>query len=368
MDNIINRYDRLLTAPKDRMVASPRSFSTGSLADILKSVKGFGDKASVPNFVPLIGGTGLGELLMGKSPELMDDMSYNLSSGIRGGNRATGGLGTYTLDKRSADLGMTLADMVGLGYGTTKLAGKGLRTLVDKSGFDATRRAFMEGRGIGLGKPTNETVVDAASSVLSPVDEILQTPVSRRNVLKGAAAAGGLAATPVLLRNFVRDAEHVAPKAAAHVADNTAVSTVKHKYNSLAEYLDDTYNKVQGLGDDPSTINKAFRNKLIEDEAYYNGAKMQRDWLDDAFDDPQVMGLSQSNIDRLEAFSPKAKAEMKAYKESHLNNWGESPDGTGIGLQLPDYAPRWHEDIVHQLGQQGKKVEDLFDPYTEIPF
>lgn len=357
MDNIIRDANSPLGyrgVTNSNVQASPRN-SLGYLADMLSSVKGFGDKATVPDFVPLIGGTGLGELLMGKSPELVDDMSYSPSAGIRGSNAATGGLGTLTLDKRFVDLGMTLADVLGLGKLGIKIAGKGLSKLADKSGFDATRRAFIEGQGIGLNKPNNETAVNAASSVLSPLDEILHTQVTRRNVLKGAAAVGGLAATPALLRNFVKDAEHVVPK----VADNVAANGVKHRYDNLVDYLTDVEHYSAVTHDYPDkSFNDIVSEVLQGDEQLYESMKAK-----------QAVGFDQKHTnDVLNSFSPKAKAEMKAYKESHLNNWGESPDGTGIGLQLPDYAPRWYEDITHQLGQQGKKVEDVFDPYTEIPF
>lgn len=308
----------------DNLQASPRN-SLGYLADILASVKGFGDKAHVPDFVPLIGGTGLGELLMGKSPELADDMSYSPSAGIRGGNRATGGLGTYTLDKRSADLGMTLADIVGLTAGTAKLGKMGLNKLADKSGFDATRRAFLEGKAAGAGKPTNEAVVDAASAALSPLDEILHTQVTRRNVLKGAAAAGGLAATPTLLRNFVKDAEHVAPKAVEHVADNVVVNGAKHKFNSLAEYLDDIQNRAKEIFNSP---NRAYRAEdeiasdlLHSDEVMYNAAKEHKAHLESMFADD----YSQSQLDRLNAFSPQAKKEMNALKDVNPQ-WRSDPD------------------------------------------
>jgi len=297
----------------DNLQASPRN-SLGYLADILHSVKGFGDKASVPNFVPLIGGTGLGELLMGKSPELMDDMSYNPSSAIRGGNRATGGLGTYTLDKRSADLGMTLADVLGLGVGTTKLAGKGATSLIDSVGTNLSRREFMKKAG-ALG-----------------------------------AGAAATVATPAVLRSFVKEAEHVAPKAAAHVVDNAAVSTVKHKYNSLAEYLDEINTRSSHVFDGPNRAYRAqdeiARDLLHSDEVMYNVAKDHKRHVELEFaDDPQAMGYSQKLLDRLEEFSPKAKAEMKAFKQSHMDNWGE-PDVGGYGSQLPDYAPRWHEAIT----------------------
>ena len=382
MDNlqdIINRYDRLLTAPKDKVGASPRGPSMGTVSDILKSVKGFGDKARVPEIVPWIGGKGLGELFIGQSPEFMDDMSYSPSAGIRGGNAATGGLGTLTLDKRSADLGMTLVDALGLGKLGTRIAGKGLSKLADKSGFDATRRAFMEGRGIGLGKPTNEAAVDAASSVLSPVDEILKTPVSRRNVLKGAAAAGGLAATPALLRNFVKDAEHVVPKAVGHAADNAAVSTFKHKFNSLAEYLDDVSNRgLEDAATHADEINYHMGDRAKEqfikdnhsqwmqynfkrDEDLYNTSKsIIKDGIeispDGMYWTPDGRPLYH-NFDNLDHFSPQAKKEMNAYKE-YVGNQVRDRKALDY-FRDPEYMP--YDEWGSHLESSGMDLQDAME-------
>ena len=300
--------------------ASPRNDLLGFIADKLKSGKSYGNNYEILKQIPLLGGTGLGDLFLGNSPELADDMSYNLSSAIRGGNRATGGLGTYTLDKRSADIGMTLADALGIGTGVAKLGAKGLSSLLNKSGFDASRRAFLEGRSAGLGKSTNEAAIDTASSILSPVNEVLQTPVSRRNVLKGAAAAGGLAATPTLLRNFVKDAEHVVPKVAEHSVDNIVNSTIKHKYNTLSEYLqhinkyvDDNFDSLKGYGDTPTEIQRSL---LGEDEFMYDSLKKGDNYW--GFDDKEI-------TNRLNQFSPKAKQEMNAVKQ--LNpNWHSDPE------------------------------------------
>lgn len=47
-------------------------------------------------------GHSIGDLLLGEGPEFVEDLSYGYSP-FRGGNAATGGLGTHTLDKRALD-------------------------------------------------------------------------------------------------------------------------------------------------------------------------------------------------------------------------------------------------------------------------
>lgn len=308
--------------------ASPRSDLLGFIADKLKAGKFFGNKYEILKQIPLLGGTGLGDLFLGNSPELSDDMSYNLSSVIRGGNRATGGLGTYTLDKRSADLGMTLADALGIGTGTAKLGGKGLNTLLNKSGFDATRRAFLEGKASGLNQPTNEAI----TSTLSTGNDILQTPVSRRNVLKGAVLAGGAVAAPSLLKNFSKEVEHTVPKVAEHSIDNIVNSGIKHKYNTLAEYFDDvTKSSSKYYQDDldnfevtlsPKEMDDLYKShfteRLKQDESTYKLHKSNAKSYNNperSLNNLQTKLRDRANIYLEEnSFSPQAKQEMKNWK------------------------------------------------------
>ena len=308
--------------------ASPRSDLLGFIADKLKAGKFFGNKYEILKQIPLLGGTGLGDLFLGNSPELSDDMSYNLSSVIRGGNRATGGLGTYTLDKRSADLGMTLADALGIGTGTAKLGGKGLNTLLNKSGFDATRRAFLEGKASGLNQPTNEAI----TSTLSTGNDILQTPVSRRNVLKGAVLAGGAVAAPSLLKNFSKEVEHTVPKVAEHSIDNIVNSGIKHKYNTLAEYFDDvTKSSSKHYQDDldnfkvtlsPKEMDDLYKShfteRLKQDESTYKLHKSNAKSYNNperSLNNLQTKLRDRANIYLAEnSFSPQAKQEMKNWK------------------------------------------------------
>lgn len=308
--------------------ASPRSDLLGFIADKLKAGKSFGNKYEILKQIPLLGGTGLGDLFLGNSPELSDDMSYNLSSVIRGGNRATGGLGTYTLDKRSADLGMTLADALGIGTGTAKLGGKGLNTLLNKSGFDATRRAFLEGKASGLNQPTNEAI----TSTLSTGNDILQTPVSRRNVLKGAVLAGGAVAAPSLLKNFSKEVEHTVPKVAEHSIDNIVNSGIKHKYNTLAEYFDDvTKSSSKYYQDDldnfevtlsPKEMDDLYKShfteRLKQDESTYKLHKSNAKSYNNperSLNNLQTKLRDRANIYLAEnSFSPQAKQEMKNWK------------------------------------------------------
>ena len=61
------------------MRPTPRSGMTGMLADALMGARNFADRAKVPDFVPLIGGEGVGSLLVGQAPEEVNELSYGNS-------------------------------------------------------------------------------------------------------------------------------------------------------------------------------------------------------------------------------------------------------------------------------------------------
>lgn len=304
--------------------ASPRNSLLGLFSDTLRPVRDFGDKAHIPDWVPLLGGSGIGELLMGKSPELLDDLSYNLSSGIRGGNAATGGLGTLTLDKRSADLGMTAADVAGLSAFALRKALKNSLTDTVKE----SRRQFMFGKNEGLGKATPESLVDTSKPIADGIDAVSSIPVDRRTFLKGAAAAGAAASIPTMLRKFGKEGGETAAKAAEHTVDNIATNATKYKYNSLKEYLDDVETSVYSKYDEPwfdevndLTARQQIQQRLLQDENIYSNAKEMVN-LNPNFAKETDLGIrSQKLQDSLNAFSPQAKQEMSAWKEMRGRGW-----------------------------------------------
>lgn len=319
--------------------ASPRNSLLGLFSDTLRPVRDFGDKAHIPDWVPLLGGSGIGELLMGKSPELLDDLSYNLSSGIRGGNAATGGLGTLTLDKRSADLGMTAADVAGLSAFALRKALKNSLTDTVKE----SRRQFMFGKNEGLGKATPESLVDTSKPIADGIDAVSSIPVDRRTFLKGAAAAGAAASIPTMLRKFGKEGGETAAKAAEHTVDNIATNATKYKYNSLSEYLDDVQRHADDMAYESGSaraaetegynsmdyerlserfaeddIAKHFKRRLLDDENIYSNAKEMVN-LNPNFAKETDLGIrSQKLQDSLNAFSPQAKQEMKFLKEKTI--------------------------------------------------
>ncbi len=199
--------------------------------------------------------------------------------------------------------------------------------------INPSRRGFLVGKA----------AADVVHPLEAPLDEILNTPMTRRTVNKGlAAGAAGVAMGGGLLSKFAKVPE--AAKALETVAP-IAEQASKYKYNTLGEYLDDVQkrvikevdNDIQNplyendfhLRDNPDTA-ESYRNYLIEgrlkqDEAMYSSAKKRlnpeyKKNSDTMFDD-----LDPGKDERiLNQFSPQAKREMKEFKEYHGDDWTNS--------------------------------------------
>jgi hypothetical protein len=98
--------------------APPRRKALGLLADALTS----GQEALNTVNLPYVGG--LGGLLFGQAPQYLQDVSYGMPA-FRGGNVATGGLGTFTPDTRMLDV----ATLPFVGAGAAKAGQVGAKTL-----------------------------------------------------------------------------------------------------------------------------------------------------------------------------------------------------------------------------------------------
>lgn len=98
--------------------APPRRKALGLLADALTS----GQEALNTVNLPYVGG--LGGLLFGQAPQYLQDVSYGMPL-LRGGNVATGGLGTITPDTRMLDV----ATLPFVGAGAAKAGQVGAKTL-----------------------------------------------------------------------------------------------------------------------------------------------------------------------------------------------------------------------------------------------
>lgn len=320
---------------------TPRNTFIGGLADLLQSGKSYANQYEILPQIPLVGGTGLGDMFMGKAPELINDISYDgLQAAIRGGNSATGGIGTYGARPAVADAALLGMDVAGISKGLGSLSRKSASALYDK---------LLEGG----------------------------TSVSRRDALKKLGAfAGGAAMTGTGVGALRKLTDNVVVEAAPKVMDNVAVTAAKkYKYNSLAEYMATIKNQVSrdmdnthGQGwqmespDHTFELDNAMQSRMLADESAYNIHKSSQ----------RAYGNSKRQLNQLQtklrdraktyletnSFSPQAKQEFKDWKAgveklntdygtptTRSNNWAhwmtnasDDPDATLKFLR--DYAAK----------------------------
>lgn len=323
----------------NRISNIPRNKLAGSLADNLISAKKYANQYEVKPWVPVLGGTGLGDMFMGEAPELADDASYyGLKALYKGGNLATGGMGTYAPDRRTFDAAVLGLDAGGLG------------------------------KGLGyLGKT-------AANKVLSgPYLESRRDFVKKTGALSAAAAlgAGGLGA----FRSLGKKA-----------GDNTLATAGKHKFNSLAEYMEDVtqrwakkrvevLNQIRqaeeqyyAAGEYPPDmdwkLDMVLPDTLANDERAYKALKAGK-----VPPEPSSYGNT-SYSPKLDDFSPKAKEEMKQLKRTisdRSRSWEGWEETYARDLEYPEYERQmevWKQNKSPLFKGPLKEIGN----YPDIPF
>jgi len=134
--------------------APPRKKALGLLADTLTS----GQNALNTVNVPYLGG--LGGLLLGQAPQYLEDISYGMPA-FRGGNVATGGLGTLTPDTRMLDV----ATLPFVGAGAAKVGQVGAKTLGKEVARQVETGTGLLGSNV-MNPRTNIVPVDNAKGLL----------------------------------------------------------------------------------------------------------------------------------------------------------------------------------------------------------
>ena len=137
----------------DNIRATPQNATLGAIAAALRRAQQFAGQYQVDPRIPLLGGTGVDELLsLPGAASLMEDVSYNGPRAlIRGGNVATGGIGTFRLDPRVADVADVALNVSPLAAVAGKAAARGATT-VGRAGERIAERvvpSIMERGGVG---------------------------------------------------------------------------------------------------------------------------------------------------------------------------------------------------------------------------
>jgi len=128
------RYAGLL-GRQDEMSAIPQNSLLGSVSRGFESVRDFGNKATVPDFIPLFGGSGVGDMIVGQTPEEIENWSYG-NSPFDMPYQGTGGLLPRIKPNRQTSLADTLflgADLAGAGAVAKPLAKSAIKGATPKA-------------------------------------------------------------------------------------------------------------------------------------------------------------------------------------------------------------------------------------------
>ncbi len=128
----------------DYIRPTPQNATLGAIAAALRKAQQFAGQYEIDKRIPLLGGTGVDELLsLPGAASLMEDVSYHGPRAlIKGGNAATGGIGTFRLDPRTIDVADVAMNVTPLGM----LAGKGVKAGARATG-EALNRAMLDNSG-----------------------------------------------------------------------------------------------------------------------------------------------------------------------------------------------------------------------------
>ena len=277
--------------------AIPRNPVFGAMSDAAEGLRDFGNKAQIPEAVPLVGGQGAGDLFIGQAPEEYDRWAHGFHpfkdrnvpgyAGLRGIPEIQ--------EQRAGPLTDALflgVDATGVGMGVRALGKAGGRqavrsfnNVIDDTGRDASRRQFVKNAGV-----------------------------------VGATAAAA-AATPKLLKGLTRTVAKAAPSpttAATRVAKN-AFGSVPEYYNALRRVTNDfpLYERLEKLratdpqyqylkqANDASAARRAKEAGVDLNDGEYHGYEAGDDMTDEfwALDnyDEELLAQAQDSIRKEQA-------------------------------------------------------------------
>lgn len=169
----------------------PRNPVMGAVSDAAGGVRSFLNKAQIPEPVPLVGGMGAGDLLVGEAPEEYDRWAYGFHpfkdknvpgyAGVRGIPEIQ--------EQRAGPLTDALfmgADATGVGMGVRGMARAGTRGVqrgfnkaISDTGQDVSRRQFVKNAGIiGAGTAAASAVPDLLKGLTRTVAKAAPSPVT----------------------------------------------------------------------------------------------------------------------------------------------------------------------------------------------
>lgn len=301
--------------------AVPRNPYVGAASDAVGGLRTFLNQATIPKAVPLIGGQGVGQIITGDAPEELDRWAHGFSPFKDRNVPGYAGLrGVPDLQTKRAgpiaDILLLGVDAAGVGGGLRALgktgvknAARGFNNLIDDTGRDASRRAFVKKAGI---------------------------------VGAGTAVA---AATPRMLKTMAKAVAPDPTTVATRVAKN-ALGSVPEYYKALrqaGETFSNTFRdkQLELMHVDPKylALEQKYNDVLASRKALYDEANPNGPHFDDA---PENMDNMPDEFWELDDMRDALEGQAHQYARD-----AEEQALDAIRKANPDYAdlPRHAEDV-----------------------
>ena len=300
--------------------------------------EGLNYPGKLPESVPLLGGMGFGDLLMGKSPEALEDYSYGFGP-IRGGPTAQ----TFKLDPRVVDIAGLPVPYVA-GSKVTKLGAQKLMAKALKEGVpvDTSRREFMKKAGA-----------------------------------VGAAGAGALAVPGAVLKigselapkAAAEVATDIAPRAAAGVAAKSIRSMLDNSVESIRRRFKDVYDEDAISLDDLSSSMVKNKIEFYGKELVEKHGSLHPDFFSAWVDDFPIGGYTDATPGKPER--QKLAAEMaKKFTPEQLERiivTRELPEGfPNSALTQEDIYPYLPLDTRQKIESFKASIDDHFPSTVNV--
>lgn len=248
--------------------AIPRNPYVGAASDAVGGLRTFLNQATIPKAVPLIGGQGVGQIITGDAPEELDRWAHGFSpfkdrsvpgyAGLRGvpdlQTKRTGPIAdTLFLGADAAGVG---AGLRALGKTGIKNAARGFDNLIDDTGRDASRRAFVKKAGI----------IGAGAAVAAATPRMLKTVAKAvapdPTTVATRVAKNALGSVPEYYRAMRKASEFKLYKF------YDELQKTDPKYTALKQKSDDAYARNKAAYDESNPNGQHYDDYVGESDGY----------------------------------------------------------------------------------------------------
>ena len=346
------------------------------IAEAAQKAKDFGNKARIPESVPLVGGMGAGDLLLGKTPDEVKEWAYGNSPVEVKPEERLPSL-KHGRKQQVVDTAFTFPMVGGLVKSAASLARGGAHALgeaLKPKPFDPAKRRLLT---IGTKEP---------KPVISPSPEPVMTTESgspetggmtRREFLKDAAIAGGAVAAAPLLKHLPESvgehaAERVVPVAERAIED-TLIHTAEETGANLAEkagfrgllgkvmrsHVFDNFDQMSQTLDDAPTRYLTEATHYDPTEAFERHMEESLESLERDFT-PKQQRILESAFNKLDKYPDDVKSSTFHYGFQELNDY---PFFTKFSLK--DLDPEWASSIQDYVRlHKGSSFDEIIKGLT----